>query len=340
MAPVEHPASKELCREKFEEFAAELGLCMDEIFMSSTGVPENPFEDGDTNCFYRAWLASWMACEAAKATAEPATHDPAPINKLGSDNESQPAASKDQLWLCQRLRSWPVGEIGKEAAAEVERLQRLLDARPPYYCKSCDCASCGNTRRSVEPPLEQRPLSATQRLHNICDALSEQMDESAFSREEWDRVDRQTVDLQNRNRELEAEVSSLREHLAEVNRLMSLNVAALEKLQSAQPQVAPHLREPPHCSTCACGLQVCDVCEGSGESGIAHADGTESSTSDPPCSACGGSGKRTSPPPGAIPHELLDEIAWQHPDSGKFRTALEQLRALMRSALTKSGEQP
>lgn len=118
-----------------------------------------------------------------------------------------------------------------------------------------------SARLSHEPPLEQRPLSATQRLHNICDALSEQMDESAFSREEWDRVDRQTVDLQNRNRELEAEVSSLREHLAEVNRLMSLNVAALEKLQSAQLQVAPHLREPPHCSTCACGLQVCDVCE-------------------------------------------------------------------------------
>jgi hypothetical protein len=64
-------ASKELCRLKFDEFAADLGLCMDEIFMSSHGVPENPFDDTDTNCFYRAWLASWKACEAAR-TSEPA----------------------------------------------------------------------------------------------------------------------------------------------------------------------------------------------------------------------------------------------------------------------------
>lgn len=43
----------------------------------------------------------------------------------------------------------------------------------------------------------RRVLSATERLHNICDALSEQADESPFTREEWDEVDRQTVRMTN-----------------------------------------------------------------------------------------------------------------------------------------------
>jgi heme oxygenase len=51
----------------------------------------------------------------------------------------------------------------------------------------------------VEPLLKPdetpapRARSATDRLHNICDALSEQADESPFTREEWDRIDAQTV---------------------------------------------------------------------------------------------------------------------------------------------------
>lgn len=86
-----------------------------------------------------------------------------------------------------------------------------------------------------EPRIEQRPLSASQRLHNICDALSEHADESPFTREEWESLDKQTVEQQNRIRELEAEVSTLRDHLAEVNRLMSLNCREVERLRSTQP---------------------------------------------------------------------------------------------------------
>lgn len=41
-----------------------------------------------------------------------------------------------------------------------------------------------------------RALSATERLHNICDALSEQADESPFTREEWERIDNETARLQ------------------------------------------------------------------------------------------------------------------------------------------------
>jgi len=50
------------------------------------------------------------------------------------------------------------------------------------------------------PETEGKPrrvLSATERLHNLCDALSEQADESPFTREEWDAIDRQTVRLTN-----------------------------------------------------------------------------------------------------------------------------------------------
>lgn len=35
-------------------------------------------------------------------------------------------------------------------AAERDRLQRLLDMRPPYYCPNCDCERCGNTRAIKE----------------------------------------------------------------------------------------------------------------------------------------------------------------------------------------------
>lgn len=55
--------------------------------------------------------------------------------------------------------------------------------------------------RHPSPPPRARPLNASERLHNICDALSEQADESPFTREEWERVDKQTVALQKSLRE-------------------------------------------------------------------------------------------------------------------------------------------
>ena len=45
-----------------------------------------------------------------------------------------------------------------------------------------------------------RAQSASERLHNICDALSEQAEESPFTREEWDRIDAQTVQMQEQIR--------------------------------------------------------------------------------------------------------------------------------------------
>jgi hypothetical protein len=37
---------------------------------------------------------------------------------------------------------------------------------------------------------------------------------------------------------------------------------------------------------------ACELCEGSGESGVNHHDGTQYSTKTPPCPDCGGSGKK------------------------------------------------
>lgn len=59
----------------------------------------------------------------------------------------------------------------------------------------CHCTEpCGpNGQCAYE--TKARQLNATERLHNICNALSEQADESPFTREEWEAVDRQTARL-------------------------------------------------------------------------------------------------------------------------------------------------
>lgn len=55
--------------------------------------------------------------------------------------------------------------------------------------------------------MSERETNPVERLHNICDALSEQMEGSAFSREEWDRIDAE-------NAELRREVEVLRKDAA------------------------------------------------------------------------------------------------------------------------------
>jgi hypothetical protein len=64
--PEPDESDADTCRLAFQEWANNLDLCLDEIFMSSTGVPEHPYEDDDTNQFWRAWLASWKAKRAAQ----------------------------------------------------------------------------------------------------------------------------------------------------------------------------------------------------------------------------------------------------------------------------------
>lgn len=44
--------------ERFEDWAGPAGFCLDQIFMSTDGVPDNPFLDKDTKLAYRIWLAA------------------------------------------------------------------------------------------------------------------------------------------------------------------------------------------------------------------------------------------------------------------------------------------
>jgi hypothetical protein len=58
------------------------------------------------------------------------------------------------------------------------------------------CEMCRDAEKAVETPARPSGVSATERLHRLCDALSEQADESPYTREEWDRIDKQTVRMQ------------------------------------------------------------------------------------------------------------------------------------------------
>lgn len=76
--------------------------------------------------------------------------------------------------------------------------------------------------------------SATERLHRLCDALSDQADESPFSREEWERIDKETVRLQNCLRHLSQYVAH--------NGDPWVRDTALAYLRGAEPPSPPDVR--------------------------------------------------------------------------------------------------
>jgi len=48
------------CQEAFEEWAAKnTALCLDEIIISSDGVPVNPYFEHDTKFAYAIWMEAW-----------------------------------------------------------------------------------------------------------------------------------------------------------------------------------------------------------------------------------------------------------------------------------------
>jgi hypothetical protein len=42
----------------FEEWADSKGFCLDQLFMSTDGVPLNPYENNDTHLAFEIWCAS------------------------------------------------------------------------------------------------------------------------------------------------------------------------------------------------------------------------------------------------------------------------------------------
>lgn len=45
-------------KEEFEDWAHDKGMCLDQIFMSTDGVPENPYENSDTKLAFEIWVES------------------------------------------------------------------------------------------------------------------------------------------------------------------------------------------------------------------------------------------------------------------------------------------
>ena len=66
-------------QEQFEVWAGKEDFCLDQIFMSTSGVPENPYEDEDTRYAYDIWLAS--RDPASWADDEPGAPDDAVLDE-------------------------------------------------------------------------------------------------------------------------------------------------------------------------------------------------------------------------------------------------------------------
>jgi hypothetical protein len=65
-------------------------------------------------------------------------------------------------------------------------------------------------RDALTAELRLRNKSASDRLHNICRALEDECDGSAFSREEWDRIDAENTSLTVENNSLRADAERYR----------------------------------------------------------------------------------------------------------------------------------
>jgi len=70
------------------------------------------------------------------------------------------------------------------------------------YVEWTDYVTLLNECSRLRAIVERNKTSATHRLHNLCDGLAEDADQSPFTREEWDRIDRQTLHMRKQLREI------------------------------------------------------------------------------------------------------------------------------------------
>lgn len=127
-------------------------------------------------------------------------------------NRVEQLASKDVAGWLAILRDPTVNptalqQIGPLVADYIEALQTSFNLE----CELTDSLQNQLTdqRRAHETKAPRRELSATERLHNICDALNEQADESPFTREEWERIDKETARMQKELGKLRSQVDRL-----------------------------------------------------------------------------------------------------------------------------------
>lgn len=52
-------------KERFELWAEGAEMCLDQVFMSTSGIPKNPYQDRGTHLAYPIWLAA-LATHKAK----------------------------------------------------------------------------------------------------------------------------------------------------------------------------------------------------------------------------------------------------------------------------------
>ena len=86
-------------------------------------------------------------------------------------------------------------------APEPDTLQRLRERIAEQMARA--------DKAEAELALRRKSGSAVDRLHNLVEGISKDADGSEWSREEWERIDAETVRLQNENRELREKYDSL-----------------------------------------------------------------------------------------------------------------------------------
>jgi hypothetical protein len=178
--------------------------------------------------------------------------DQVPSKDLSTFNAALVVIAKRRFTEANRCFSDGVCECdscvaGQTLVEEIERLQRLLDARPPYYCKQCDCADCGNTRPATEPSKDEVWSDARIRdeLRDYDPCLSQQHVERIFA-QTLGLIERQQRDS---GRDNDADYIELLRASDPVEALKREN----ERLKAENARITGE-REGPHCSTCACGL--------------------------------------------------------------------------------------
>lgn len=86
-------------------------------------------------------------------------------------------------------------------------------------------------------------LSPSERLANICAALEEDLNESPFTREEWERMDAERLELLAANDGLAARLSELEKEAVTINNGFNAAVARMEQSETRLAALATRCKE-------------------------------------------------------------------------------------------------